>query len=183
MSRVRKRPLAHPTEPGYPCYVSVLGELAWMAPREEPLSTVAESSRGGHLASRVKSTGMIYRGCSRKRDNHQENSPSGLWRQLGKLVGCKPSGVRIPHSPPVRNARLLCGRFCFRDRLVGCKPSPRAGVRIPHSPPVRNARLLCGRFCFRNRLVGCKPSPRAGVRIPHSPPHPRNARLARAFLR
>ncbi len=29
----------------------------------------------------------------------QENSPSGLWRQLGKLVGCKPSGVRIPHSP------------------------------------------------------------------------------------
>ncbi|CAB4910033.1 unannotated protein [freshwater metagenome] len=29
-------PLAHPPEPGYPCYVSVLGELAWMAPREEP---------------------------------------------------------------------------------------------------------------------------------------------------
>jgi hypothetical protein len=29
----------------------------------------------------------------------KENSPSGLWRQLGKLVGCKPSGVRIPHSP------------------------------------------------------------------------------------
>jgi hypothetical protein len=31
-----ERPLAHPPEPGYPCYVSVLGELAWMAPREEP---------------------------------------------------------------------------------------------------------------------------------------------------
>ena len=29
----------------------------------------------------------------------QENSPSGLWRQLGKLVGCKPSWVRIPYSP------------------------------------------------------------------------------------
>ncbi len=29
----------------------------------------------------------------------QENSPSGLWRTLGKRVGCKPSGVRIPHSP------------------------------------------------------------------------------------
>ena len=31
----------------------------------------------------------------------QENSPSGLWRTLGKRVGCKPSGVRIPHSPPI----------------------------------------------------------------------------------
>ena len=35
-TRKRKGPLAHPPEPGYPCYVSVLGELAWMAPREEP---------------------------------------------------------------------------------------------------------------------------------------------------
>jgi hypothetical protein len=32
-----------------------------------------------------------------------EDSPSGLWRQLGKLVGCKPSGVRIPHSPQIEN--------------------------------------------------------------------------------
>ena len=29
----------------------------------------------------------------------QEDSPSGLWRTLGKRVGCKPSGVRIPHPP------------------------------------------------------------------------------------
>src|SRR6218665_4194860 len=27
---------AHPPEPGYPCVVSALGELAWMAPRGEP---------------------------------------------------------------------------------------------------------------------------------------------------
>lgn len=26
------RPPVHPPEPGYPCYVSVLGELAWLAP-------------------------------------------------------------------------------------------------------------------------------------------------------
>jgi hypothetical protein len=32
----QKGPPAHPPEPGYPCYVSVLGELAWVAPREEP---------------------------------------------------------------------------------------------------------------------------------------------------
>ena len=30
-----------------------------------------------------------------------EDSPSGLWRTLGKRVGCKPSGVRIPHPPPL----------------------------------------------------------------------------------
>ena len=29
----------------------------------------------------------------------EENSPSGLWRTLGKRVGCKPSRVRIPYSP------------------------------------------------------------------------------------
>ena len=34
--QVQKRLLAHPPEPGYPCYVSVLGELAKVAPREEP---------------------------------------------------------------------------------------------------------------------------------------------------
>ena len=31
-----------------------------------------------------------------------EDSPSGLWRSLGKRVGCKPSGVRISHPPPLR---------------------------------------------------------------------------------
>ena len=54
----------------------------------------------------------------------QEDSPSGLWRTLGKRVGCKPSGVRIPHPPPqstytdpshkVTRGRLLRGwpGFC-----------------------------------------------------------------------
>ena len=37
----------------------------------------------------------------RARGTAQENSPSGLWRTLGKRVGCKPSGVRIPHPPLV----------------------------------------------------------------------------------
>jgi hypothetical protein len=32
----KKRLLAHPPELSYPCYVSVLGELAKIAPREEP---------------------------------------------------------------------------------------------------------------------------------------------------
>ncbi len=33
-----------------------------------------------------------------------EDSPSGLWRTLGKRVGCKPSGVRIPYPPPGRTS-------------------------------------------------------------------------------
>ena len=36
VGREIRGPLAHPPEPGYPCCVSALGELAWMAPREGP---------------------------------------------------------------------------------------------------------------------------------------------------
>lgn len=31
-------------------------------------------------------------------DATQEDSPSGLWRTLGKRVGCKPSGFESPSS-------------------------------------------------------------------------------------
>ena len=41
---------------------------------------------------------LVARGC--RRVERLEDSPSGLWRTLGKRVGCKPSGVRIPHPPP-----------------------------------------------------------------------------------
>lgn len=30
-----------------------------------------------------------------------EDSPSGLWRSLGMRVGSNPSGVQIPHPPPL----------------------------------------------------------------------------------
>jgi hypothetical protein len=44
-----KRLPTHPPEPGYPCCISALGELAWMAPRGEPTSTLAVSTvRAGH---------------------------------------------------------------------------------------------------------------------------------------
>jgi hypothetical protein len=38
-----------------------------------------------------------------------EDSPRGLWRSLGKRVGCKPSRVRIPHPPPTPKQPLTCG--------------------------------------------------------------------------
>ena len=45
-------------------------------------------------------------GTSRWSRGRLEDSPSGLWRTLGKRVGCKPSGVRIPHPP------LLASELC-----------------------------------------------------------------------
>ena len=81
----------------------------------------------------------------------QENSPSGLWRTLGKRVGCKPSGVRIPHSPPViRNAPPVRAQ-----RLPG--------VRIPHSPPLLILPRLSTRpsFSATSRTPTCTPSIRS----------------------
>lgn len=42
----------------------------------------------------------------------KENSPSGLWRALGKRVECKLSGVRIPHSPQT-NQPTVQGFYCL----------------------------------------------------------------------
>lgn len=43
-----------------------------------------------------------------------ENSPSGLWRTPGTRVGLTPSGVQIPHSPPVgTRSRQLPGPGSF----------------------------------------------------------------------
>ena len=57
----------------------------------------------------------------------QEDSPSGLWRTLGKRVGCKPSGVRIPHPPQASGDGL----------------SRRAGSR--HFPLSHNEKSMFGR--------------------------------------
>src|SRR5215218_9165843 len=45
-----------------------------------------------------------------------EDSPRGLWRSLGKRVGCKPSRVRIPHPPPHYGAPNRSCRGCPRCR-------------------------------------------------------------------
>ena len=51
-------------------------------------------------------------GTSRWSRGRLEDSPSGLWRTLGKRVGCKPSGVRIPHPPPQFPLRSRGSRAC-----------------------------------------------------------------------
>src|SRR6185312_14897103 len=46
---------------------------------------------------------------------HREDSPSGLWRSLGKRVGGNPSGVRISH-PPQSRRRFPAGSSLKRYR-------------------------------------------------------------------
>jgi hypothetical protein len=41
----------------------------------------------------------------------KEDSPSGLWRTLGKRVGFTPSGVRIPHPPPAEGPHRTVRAF------------------------------------------------------------------------
>ena len=36
-----------------------------------------------------------------------EDSPSGLWRTLGKRVGLTPSRVQIPHPPQIKTKLIL----------------------------------------------------------------------------
>lgn len=78
---------------------------------------------------------LVARGC--RRVERLEDSPSGLWRTLGKRVGCKPSGVRIPHPPPPPRDLSDPGVLSWREgqdpgMLDGAElrsTSPRSGVR------------------------------------------------------
>ena len=100
-----------------------------------------------------------------------EDSPSGLWRTLGKRVGCKPSGVRIPHPPPP-DPGTASGSGVF----VACTP--------PDLRPPRVLPALMGRaaVCAGGRRPAREPSaPRASLgassrspaRPRHRPPAPR----------
>ena len=82
---------------------------------------------------------LVARGC--RRVERLEDSPSGLWRTLGKRVGCKPSGVRIPHPPPPPRNLRDSGVLCFSptdttlERAVGRAADrylPTQQVLVPH---------------------------------------------------
>ena len=81
----------HPSELSYPCYLSILGDLAKVTPHEES-TPILNPERANFQTTNNAARIMAL-----------ENSPSGLWRTLGKRVGCKPSGVRIPYSPPEKS--------------------------------------------------------------------------------
>lgn len=74
-----------------------------------------------HTGGSAHGTGRV--GWSAALRGSREDSPSGLWRTLGKRVGCKPSGVRIPHPPQnVRTKRCPArggASFVFRRGVAG----------------------------------------------------------------
>ena len=97
----------HPSELSYPCYLSILGDLAKVTPHEESFLILNPETANFQTTINAARIGVL------------ENSPSGLWRTLGKRVGCKPSGVRIPYSPPVQAPSIqgFGGFFCCRVHL------------------------------------------------------------------
>lgn len=78
-----------------------------------------------------------------------EDSPSGLWRTLGKRVGCKPSRVQISYPPPGSEPRKPLKSFGFRGfALVPLRFSVPSGC-----PPFRHLRppRPAARVTYRNR--------------------------------
>ena len=107
-----------------------------------------------------------------------EDSPSGLWRTLGKRVGCKPSGVRIPHPPPpdpgtasgsgvfvactppdLRPPRVLPARESSAPRVVACGAAGVLGAVGPGRPRDRHTRASLGVVDLEARP--CPPGPPA----------------------
>ena len=76
-----------------------------------------------------------------------EDSPSGLWRTLGKRVGVTASRVRISYPPPGLEPRKPLKTFGFRGFALipsDCRP--------PRFPPFRHLRPRpAARVTYRNR--------------------------------
>ena len=101
-----KGPPAHPPELTYPCCLPALGEFSEMTPHEGSRTSLAQPATGLQLPPDARPGPRHDAGFRNDPDVgyprtccHQEDSPSGLWRRLGKAVGLTPSGVRIPHPP------------------------------------------------------------------------------------
>jgi hypothetical protein len=121
-------PLAHPPELTYPCCLPALGEFGEVVPHEgsapsltdpntpaqpgrtrctRPHSRAARSDSLSEHGVRYPRQAAPDSGpvAARRLGEREEDSPSGLWRTLGKRVGLTPSGVRIPHPPQCARAR------------------------------------------------------------------------------
>ena len=77
--------------------------------------------------------------AARRLSSDAEDSPSGLWRTLGKRVGFTPSRVRIPHPPPFDQQKR-------RAIPYGVRPASRfSSVPVPFAaaePPDQAAHTL-----------------------------------------
>ena len=100
-----------------------------------------------------------------------EDSPSGLWRTLGKRVGCKPSGVRIPHPPPLAPEPIEVPGFLLLVAPPDLRPprvlparepsAPRASLGASSRSPARPRRprggLQSGGACCSDLGSGLRP--------------------------
>ena len=127
-----------------------------------------------------------------------EDSPSGLWRTLGKRVGCKPSGVRIPHPPPLAPEPIEVPGFLLLVAPPGPRPprvlparepsAPRASLGASSRSPARPRRprggLQSGGACCSDLGSGlrppagavvwpCVPKPALALRTLRRPSHRR----------
>ena len=90
-----------------------------------------------------------------------EDSPSGLWRTLGKRVGCKPSGVRIPHPPPPDPGTCPGSGVFVASGVAGvaCGAAGVLGAVGPGRPRDRHTRASLGVVDLEARP--CPPGPPA----------------------
>jgi hypothetical protein len=89
-----------------------------------------------------------------------EDSPSGLWRSLGKRVGSNPSGVQIPYPPPAQALALVRGLRQFST--------------VPDSLRGDTCNLCCGGVSERPKERASKARVGATspwVQIPPPPPY------------
>ena len=114
-----------------------------------------------------------------------EDSPSGLWRTLGKRVGVTASRVRISYPPPGFEPRKPLESFGFRGFALippDCR-FPSGSLRLDTSGPRPAARVTYRNRRFRKRLraftrrvsaIEARPRPTrpAGgpIRTPSCPP-------------
>src|SRR3954452_14576531 len=101
-----ERPPAHPTELACPCCLPALGEFGEMPPHGGLAGSLGDGPGAAQTRGEQSRSGLgdprFHRGRRGPVPSPAEDSPSGLWRSLGKRVGLTPSGVRIPYPPPLR---------------------------------------------------------------------------------
>src|SRR5215510_9510409 len=126
IGRERRLP-AHPEELAYPCCLPALGEFGEVPPHGEPAPSVRDS--GSAKRSRWAPWPIPPRRAFRV-SSGAEDSPSGLWRSLGKRVGL----TALAGSNPASSATL-----------TSTNASPTASARGRCDPPGLALGLTCPR--------------------------------------
>src|SRR4051794_104592 len=82
----------------WPSAAAVRGAVRTAARPADPPWDLSPSADTQPPGARPRGRARVATGCPVACPT--EDSPSGLWRSLGKRVGLTPSGVQIPYPPP-----------------------------------------------------------------------------------